>query len=82
MITVKYPSGRSERRQFALVSGESPIGSARPIPDESTLELMDGCITITAAEGDSDTKVWPWHMIKELDLGPKVSETVLLREGR
>jgi len=81
MITVKYPSGKVERRQFALVSGESPIGSARPIPDDAILELLDGCLMITAGEGDNNTTIiWPWDKITELDLGPKASETALLRE--
>ena len=80
MITVKYPSGKVEQRQFALVSGESPIGSARPIPDGAIMEILDGCLTITAGEGDDNTTIiWPWDKITELDLGPKASETVPLR---
>ena len=81
MITVKYPSGKVEQRAFALVSGESPIGSARPIPDGAIMEILDGCLTITAGEGDNNTTIiWPWDKITELDLGPKISETALLRE--
>ena len=80
MITVKYPSGKVERRAFALVSGESPIGSARPVADGAILELLDGCLTITAGENDNNTTIiWPWDKITELDLGPKVSETAPLR---
>ncbi len=82
MITVRYPDGRTEKRTFALVSGENPIGSARPIPDNAVLELLDGCITITAGKDDARTTIiWPWDRITEVDLGPKVSETVILREG-
>ena len=79
MITVKYPNGRTEKRQFAIISGDNPIGSARPIPDEAVLELLDGCVKVTVGE-DDEGLIWPWYKIKELSLGPKESETVILRE--
>ena len=81
MITVRYPDGRTESRTFALVSGDNPIGSARPIPDDATLEITDGCIMITAGkEGERSTMIWPWDRITELDLGPIAAETTILRE--
>ena len=81
MITVKYPSGKVEQRAFAHISGESPIGSARPIPDGAIMEILDGCLTITAGEDNNNlTIIWPWDKITELELGPRVSETVFLRE--
>ena len=82
VITVRYPDGRIEQRTFAIISGENPIGSARPIPDGATLEIMDGCITVTAAEGagEQGTIAWPWYKITELNLGPVVLEQVILRE--
>ncbi len=83
MITVKYPNGKSERRTFALITGDNPIGSKRPIPDEAILELLDGCITITAGKDNARTTIiWPWARVTEVDLGPKVAETVLLRESK
>jgi len=86
MIIVKYQSGKIERRAFAVVSGENPIGSARPILPGATLEVLDGGLSVTEGGPLKDTKVWPWHKIVELKLGPQVEkveeveEKVILRE--
>lgn len=81
MITIRYPSGRIEKREFAVISGQNPIGTARPIPDGATLELMDGWISVTAGKGEErSVLIWARDKITELHLGPLSVETVVLRE--
>jgi hypothetical protein len=79
MITVKYPDGRIETRSYAIISGDPPIGSARPIPDEATMIIMDGCIKVSKGTADEGL-IWPMSKITEISLGPKMSETTVLRE--
>jgi hypothetical protein len=79
MITVKYPDGRTETRSYVIASGDPPIGTARPIPDGATVEIMSACIKVSKGASDEGL-IWPMSKITEISLGPKMAETAALRE--
>jgi len=82
MITVKYEDGTIEQREYGLISGAPFIGSARPIPDDAAVTIIDVGVSITAGnEGERSTIIWPWAQITALDLGPIMTDKVRLMEG-
>ena len=85
MITVKYPTGRTEHRDYVAISGVSPpLGPRQSIGDSATIELLSVGVEITreTAPDTISSTIYPWNVILSLDLGPISNESVTLREGR